>query len=96
MSTPIIEFTQDPNEDITNTPQHYHNFAGASVRVRFYWTTPILSNPGLLAHSFNLIRAADEILRKYTLRLDPQPSLASASAAFYAAAQAKAYAALSR
>ena len=54
MSTPIIEFTQDPNEDITNTPQHYHNFAGAAVRVRFYWTTPILSNPGLLAHSFNL------------------------------------------
>jgi len=40
MTTPMIHFTKDPDEDITNAPQYYHNFAGAAVRIKTYWTNP--------------------------------------------------------
>jgi hypothetical protein len=69
----MIHFTKDPDEDITNAAQYYHNFAGAAVQIRSYWTTPIWTNPALLAHSLRLIQTADEILGKYTLKLDPLP-----------------------
>jgi hypothetical protein len=73
MSTSMIHFTQDPDEDITNAPQYYHNFGSAAVRIKTYWTTPIWTNPALLAHSLRLIKTADSILRKYTLKLDAVP-----------------------
>ena len=73
MSTQMILFTQDPDEDITNAPQHYHNFGNTAVRIKTYWTTPIWTNPALLAQSRQLIRTTDSILRKYTLKLDAVP-----------------------
>jgi len=86
----MIHFTKDPDEDITNAPQYYHDFGGAAVRIKTYWTTPVWSNPALLAHSFRLIKTADSILRKYTLKLDsvpwgPSPAArAAVRKAFYA------------
>jgi hypothetical protein len=94
MSTSPLNFSQDPDEDIANAPQYYHNFPGAAVRIRAYWTTPILRNPDLLAHSLKLIRAADTILRKYTLKLDCLPALTGAPAALRSAVRAKIYSAV--
>src|SRR4051812_14874142 len=94
MTTSFLHFTKDPDEDITNAPQYYHNFGGAAVRIKTYWTTPIWQNPGLLAHSFNLIKQADAILKKYTLRLDSMPPLVGASTALHAKVRAKLYSGL--
>jgi hypothetical protein len=92
MTTSFLDFNRNAEEDITNTPGHYHNFNGASLRIRCYWTKPVLRDSGLLASSFNTIRTADEILRKYTLKLDLLPPLANVTAATRTAIQEKAYA----
>ena len=90
MGTPMIHFTKDPDEDITNAPQYYHDFGGAALRIKTYWTTPVWTNPALLVHSLRLIKTADSILRNYTLQLDAVPRGPSPAAraavrkAFYA------------
>jgi hypothetical protein len=73
MPTPFLRFTQDPFDDIINRPGDYHNFRGAAVRVRCYWTKDILSNFTFMTNSLVLIRAARSILQKYTLDLDVFP-----------------------
>jgi len=73
MSTPFLNFSQNATEDITNTPNSYHNFNGASVRIKAYWTADIWQRFDLWSQSFFLIQKADSILRRYTLSLDVLP-----------------------
>ena len=81
MSTAFLHPTEDPNEDITNAPQYYHNFNGKGVRIRVYWTAAIWQN-------FELgLRHADRVLRKYILSLDVIPI--GGSAAIHAAIRTK-------
>jgi hypothetical protein len=87
MPTPFLHFTQDPKEDITNAPQYYHDFAGAAVRIKAHWTTPIWQNAHLWGQSHRLIRTAASILKKYTLSLDAKPQ--GATPAAHAAIHAK-------
>jgi hypothetical protein len=87
MPTPFLHFTKDPNEDITNAPQYYHDFVGAAVRIRAYWTTPIWQNALLWSQSHRLIRRAASILKKYTLSLDVKPP--GATSVGHAAIRAK-------
>ncbi len=91
MTTSFLDFNRDPAEDITNTAQHYHNFSNAALRIRCYWTLPVLRDSALLASSFAAIRKADEILRKYTLSLDVKPPLGTVTAAFRSNVQKKLY-----
>ena len=88
MPTSFIHFTKEPSEDITNAPQYYHNFNGAPVRVRAYWTAPVVADRGRWMESKRLLRAAAALLHKYTLRLDVLP--APAPPAVHAALRAKA------
>jgi hypothetical protein len=77
MTTPILRFTQDPNDDITNRPADYHSFGGAAVRIQAYWTLDTLADPARLSQSFSMLKFAKRILEKYTLALDVNPSGAS-------------------
>ncbi len=87
MSTSYLNFTKDPERDITTASSDYHNFNGNTVRIKVYWTTEIWQDFKLWSQSLHLIRFADALLRKYTLGLDVRPW--GAPIAVHAAMRAK-------
>src|SRR5258706_14966380 len=87
MSTSYLNFTKDPERDITTASSDYHNFNGNTVRIKVYWTTEIWQGFKLWSQSLHLVRFADALLRKYTLGLDVRPG--GAPIAVHAAMRAK-------
>jgi hypothetical protein len=51
----------------------YHNFKGAALRIKVYWTSGCLQQKDSWNNSLILIRRTGELLRKYTLSLDVSP-----------------------
>jgi hypothetical protein len=72
------------DDDITRRPNLYRDYGGRGVRIRPFWSSWWLrpeQRVGLM-QSFQLIRNADVVLRKYKLSLDcvPSPGIFSLSA----------------
>lgn len=63
-------------DDITRRPHLYRNYAGKGVRIRVFWSSWWLrpDQRTALEYSFQLIKNADAVLRKYSLSLDCVPS----------------------
>lgn len=71
--TDFLNFNKDPANDIDTAPEQYHRFGGKAVRVQVYWTQDVWRSASSWLNSWSLLKAADAVLRKYTLSLDMQP-----------------------